>query len=161
MKHIIVAMLLLFVLVACQSTTVEISDKVEVVGELEDEVVQDEPEVEDEPKEEPANVPVVEEPEVAEPEDTTKEFTMVARQWEFVPDTITVNEGDTVKLTVKSEDVAHGISIPAFGVANTFLDPGDEVTLEFVADRKGTHRFFCTVFCGSGHGGMTGQVVVQ
>ena len=89
-----------------------------------------------------------------------KEFDMTARQWEFIPGTITVNEGDTVILHVTSIDVAHGIGIPDFGVSEQ-LQSGQTVDIEFVADRKGTFLFSCTVFCGSGHSGMRGTLIVQ
>lgn len=89
-----------------------------------------------------------------------KTFTMTAKQWEFSPDTITVNKGDTVVLSVKSIDVTHGFAIPEFGV-NERLTPGKTVEVEFVADKAGTFPFFCSVVCGEGHGSMRGQLVVS
>lgn len=90
----------------------------------------------------------------------TKTFTMTAKMFEFVPGTITVNEGDTVVLNITSEDVEHGISIPQFGVSET-LPVGEMVTVQFVADEAGTYTFFCNVFCGSGHQSMKGTLVVN
>jgi cytochrome c oxidase subunit 2 len=90
----------------------------------------------------------------------TQEFTMTARQWEFEPATITVNEGDRVKLTITSEDVDHGFSLPDFGVTAQ-LEPGETEEVEFVADEAGTYSFFCNNFCGSGHGSMKGTLIVQ
>lgn len=89
-----------------------------------------------------------------------KEFEMTARQWEFTPSTIRVNEGDNVKLTINSIDVAHGFGLPDFGV-NERLEPGKTVTVEFTADKKGTFAFACTVFCGTGHSGMRGTLIVE
>ncbi|MCH8840000.1 MAG: cupredoxin domain-containing protein, partial [Planctomycetes bacterium] len=77
------------------------------------------------------------------------------RQWNFDPDNITVNEGDTVILNINSIDVTHGFAIQAFGI-NERLSPGNTVRVEFVADRKGSFSFFCTVQCGAGHTGMRG-----
>ena len=90
----------------------------------------------------------------------TKEFNIVARQWNFNPDTITVNEGDTVVLNIESIDVTHGFAISAFGI-NERLSPGNNVRVEFVADRKGSFSFFCTVQCGSGHTRMRGTLIVE
>ncbi|MFQ5621041.1 MAG: cupredoxin domain-containing protein [Candidatus Nanoarchaeia archaeon] len=94
----------------------------------------------------------------------TKEFTLTARNWEFEPSTITVNEGDTVVLHITGEDdgsgTGHGIAIPAFGVDKTFRN-GESVDITFVADRKGTFPFFCQVYCGEGHGDMKGTLIVQ
>jgi len=89
-----------------------------------------------------------------------KEFAMSARQWEFEPNIVTVNSGDQVKLVITSEDVKHGIAIPEFGVSAD-LNPGETTTVEFTAGSPGTYFFFCNVFCGSGHGEMTGQIVVK
>ena len=93
-------------------------------------------------------------------ESNIKEFNVIAKQWEFVPNPIVVNEGDTVILNIKSIDVAHGIAIPTFGVSER-LNPGKEIIVEFIADKKGTFTFFCNVQCGSGHSSMRGQLIVE
>lgn len=89
-----------------------------------------------------------------------REFSITAKQWEFVPDAIAVKKGDTVRLSVKSVDVSHGMAIPDFGV-NEVLQPGKTVNIEFVADKAGVFSFFCSVQCGSGHTGMRGSLVVE
>ncbi len=89
-----------------------------------------------------------------------KEFNMVASQWKFSPDTIRVNKGDNVILNVESVDVAHGIAIPDYGI-DEYLSPGQTVKIEFVADRKGTFLFSCSVSCGVGHLGMSGKLIVE
>lgn len=89
-----------------------------------------------------------------------KEFSITAKQFDFEPSTITVNMGDLVRLHVTSADVAHGIAINQFGV-NTVLNVGETKTIEFTADKTGSFGFFCSVFCGSGHGGMKGVINVK
>ncbi|MDP6583565.1 MAG: cupredoxin domain-containing protein, partial [Anaerolineales bacterium] len=91
---------------------------------------------------------------------SVKEFDIVARKFEFDPSTIEVDVGDSVLFRVTSEDVPHGIVISEFGV-DEFLAPGDEVEIAFEADRAGEFDIFCSVFCGSGHGGMTGTLIVR
>jgi cytochrome c oxidase subunit II len=88
------------------------------------------------------------------------EIQVTAKQWEFVPDTITVNRGDDVRLSIESIDVNHGIAIPDFGV-NAFLKPGEVTDVEFVASKTGTFSFFCSVQCGQGHGSMRGTLIVK
>ena len=88
-----------------------------------------------------------------------KEFTMTAKMFEFTPSVITVKKGDLVRIKITSVDVTHGFSLPDFGV-NANLEPGKEVTVEFTADKVGTFSFFCSVYCGSGHGDMQGILVV-
>ncbi len=97
----------------------------------------------------------------------TQEFTgnlveveMVARQFSFEPNTIRVKRGDKVRLKIKSVDVVHGLALPDFGV-NEVLEPGKEVTVEFVATEKGTFPFICSIYCGAGHSSMRGQLIVE
>lgn len=94
------------------------------------------------------------------PTGETKEFEIIAKQFEFVPNTITVNKGDMVELHIESIDVTHGFSLPDFGV-NEVLAPGNDVHVEFLADKTGTFTFSCSVPCGSGHGRMSGQLIVK
>lgn len=89
-----------------------------------------------------------------------REFTMTAQRFSFNPSTITVNKGDTVKISITSTDVTHGFAISEFGI-NVQLLPGKTEIIEFIADKTGTFRFFCSVPCGSGHGRMSGQLVVE
>ena len=90
----------------------------------------------------------------------TKEFDIIAKQWQFSPNKIEVNQGDTVILNVKSIDVSHGLTIPKLGI-NEFLSPGNTVKIEFVAHQKGTFVFACSVSCGVGHSGMRGKIIVN
>jgi cytochrome c oxidase subunit 2 len=106
----------------------------------------------------PEPEPAKPEPVVAKP--VVKEFTMTAKNWDFVPSTITVKKGDTVKLHIKSIDVDHGFNLSAFNV-KAMLKPNETVTVDFVADKVGTHSFICSVFCGSGHQSMKGTLVVE
>ena len=89
-----------------------------------------------------------------------KEFKMTANQFAFEPSTIEVDKGDKVRLVVTSKDVPHGITIPEYGI-NERLNPGEPVTIEFVAGKEGSFTSFCSVFCGAGHGKMKGQIIVK
>lgn len=89
-----------------------------------------------------------------------KEFTMTAKKFDFTPSTITVSEGDKVKLTITSEDVPHGFSIDELGIKQD-IEVGKPTVIEFVASKKGTFRFYCSLFCGSGHKEMEGQLIVE
>ena len=71
-----------------------------------------------------------------------------------------MNKGDTVKLHITSTDVQHGFVISAYGINKT-LNPGQTVDAEFVADQSGSFPFYCNVFCGEGHSGMKGTLVVN
>lgn len=90
----------------------------------------------------------------------TKSFTMQAKRFEFVPSTITVTKGDNVELTVTSMDVTHGIFISEFGVNET-IPAGESKTITFTASEAGTFSMVCSSFCGSGHGSMSANLIVQ
>ena len=94
------------------------------------------------------------------PQAEVKEFSIIAKNWEFQPSTITVKQGDLVRLKVKSVDAEHSLAIPDYQI-DVNLPPNEEKTVEFVADQVGTFKFRCAVFCGEGHKAMTGQLIVQ
>jgi len=91
---------------------------------------------------------------------TTKSFTITASQWTFSPNTITVKQGDLVRLRVNSIDVAHGLMIPDYDI-NKVLNPGETVLIEFTADKRGAFSFRCSVQCGAGHPDMKGTLIVE
>ena len=89
-----------------------------------------------------------------------KEFVITAKQFEFNPSIIKVNNGDRVKITITSTDVTHGFALADFGI-NENLEPNTPVTVEFVADKTGNFPFRCNVPCGSGHSSMQGKLIVE
>ena len=97
---------------------------------------------------------------VSKPSGEVKEFKLTAKQFAFEPSTIEVSKGDKVRLIVTSTDVPHGIAISEYGI-NERLEPGTPATIEFTADKEGTFTAFCSVFCGSGHSGMKGKLIVR
>ncbi len=88
------------------------------------------------------------------------EIKMTAKDFAFMPGEVRVKLGQKVRLIVTSTDVLHGIAIPAFNV-HADLPVGVATTVEFTADQKGSFPFFCSVFCGSGHRGMKGMLIVE
>jgi cytochrome c oxidase subunit 2 len=89
-----------------------------------------------------------------------KAFDVTASQFQFEPLTITVVEGDRVRLRLRSADRTHGIGIKAFRVKTLIPKTGEIVTVEFVADRAGTFDIVCSEYCGAGHSAMKGRLVV-
>lgn len=82
-----------------------------------------------------------------------------ARKFEYSPSQIVVKKGESVVIEIASMDRKHGFSIPELGLRSD-VRPGATATLRFTADRAGAFRFHCDVFCGSGHEGMEGTLVV-
>lgn len=83
-----------------------------------------------------------------------KTITIDAKRWEYVPNTITVKQGEKVKLVVNDLDTKHGIKFREMAV--TEVDGG--VMLD--TSKPGTYIFYCPTFCGEGHRNMNGTVIV-
>ena len=105
-----------------------------------------------------------------------KEFTVVAKKntWSFIPETIEVDRGDKITMTVVNEDdYDHGIAIDAFGVSQRMPALGT-IKIEFTATQAGDFPFYCSVPCGQceekacevngkrpGHFDMVGTIKVR
>jgi cytochrome c oxidase subunit 2 len=85
---------------------------------------------------------------------------ITAKRFEFVPSTITLKKGETVKLVVTSEDVAHGLFIRPLKI-DTDLTPGETQQITVTPQAAGTFTAICHHFCGAGHGNMKLTVVVE
>lgn len=86
---------------------------------------------------------------------------VTAARFQFDPAVIEVEQGEAVSLRLRSLDGKHGIEIKAYGVKVTIPKGGEVVSLDFVADKPGTFPFACSEYCGSGHRGMRGTLVVK
>ncbi len=74
--------------------------------------------------------------------------------------TLHVPLGRPMKLILTSEDVIHSFFVPAFRVHMDVL-PERYTSVSFEATRRGTYHLFCSQYCGTGHAGMIGSVVVM
>ncbi len=90
---------------------------------------------------------------------TVKEFAITASKGRYTPDTLQVNKGDTVRLILYASDSNHGFVLPPFGI-NEFLEENHYKTIEFVADKDGTYRFFSNVYAGPKTKEMFGTFIV-
>ncbi len=77
-----------------------------------------------------------------------------AYRYSFEPETITVHEGEPVKLVLTSKDVTHGIADADLGIPNTVIFKGKTSTVTFTPKKLGTYKVHCSVFCGVGHANM-------
>ena len=96
---------------------------------------------------------------LGEPISTIKEFTVDASSFAFAPKTMTVNKGDTVKITVNNAGGMHDLKIDEFNAATRILKAGESETITFVADKTGVFEYYCSV--GSHRAmGMVGTLTV-
>lgn len=68
--------------------------------------------------------------------------------------------GKDVQLNLTGQDVIHSFWVPQFRLKQDAI-PGQNSELRFVATKVGTYPVVCAELCGSYHGGMRTQVVVQ
>lgn len=90
-------------------------------------------------------------------------YTIIANTVEdggYVPDQITVVQGEHVRLRLTSGDVSHGISQPELGINVKDIYPGKYTTVDFTPTKPGTYRFICTEMCSPSHFLMHGDIVV-
>ena len=84
---------------------------------------------------------------------------ITAKRFEYTPKEISVKKGVPVVLEFTSQDRLHGFTCPGLKIRMDIL-PGKVNTLRFVPDKAGTFPFHCDNFCGSGHEGMKGTIIV-
>lgn len=85
---------------------------------------------------------------------------MTARQFEFTPEVINVKRDTHVILEIESLDVTHGFKVAKYGI-NVIIPEKETTTVEFYAREPGIHTFRCSRFCGIGHFGMNGKLIVE
>lgn len=83
-----------------------------------------------------------------------------AFRYGYEPDPIVVKLGENVRIVATTADVTHGLAISEFNI-NLSIEPGEAETAEFVADKEGEFRVYCTVYCGAGHTNMHGKLIVE
>jgi cytochrome c oxidase subunit 2 len=85
---------------------------------------------------------------------------ITAKKFEFSPAVVHAQKGQPVVFELVSEDRVHGFSLPDFGV-RVDVKNGETTRVRVVPDKTGHFVFRCDVFCGDGHEGMTGELVVE
>lgn len=97
------------------------------------------------------------------------EATVVGKQWmwkiQHAEGNREINElhvpvGQTIKLTMTSEDVIHSFYLPAFRVKQDVV-PGRYSTEWIRPTRAGSYHIFCAEYCGTEHSLMGGSVIVM
>jgi plastocyanin len=88
-----------------------------------------------------------------------QEVVITAKNMSFEPNTVTVEKGTKVKLTLKNEeDMMNNLVIQGTDIKIDNVEPKQEKSIEFVADRQGTFQMVSTV---SGMQSMSGQFIVK
>jgi len=94
----------------------------------------------------------------AEPE--ARVIPITARRFEFTPREITLKQGETVKLELRTEDVRHGFFVRPLGIDEDIV-PGQKTEVVVTPQTAGRYTTICDHFCGAGHGNMKMTIVVE
>ena len=89
-----------------------------------------------------------------------KVIAVTAERFKFTPGVIQLKVGEPVVLELTSLDRKHGFQVPDLKIDET-IEPGKVTRLRIVPDKAATYDFHCSIFCGSGHEEMAGQIVVS
>ena len=86
-------------------------------------------------------------------QEAPKRIEIVAKRFDFTPGEVTLKKGVPIVIAFTSKDVAHGVK---FKELNLVIASGKGETKEitYTPTQVGTFVGQCSVFCGSGHGGM-------
>ena len=88
------------------------------------------------------------------------EFHITSRKYEFGPSSLRVKKGEHLRLVITALDYDHGFRLDEYHL-NKKIEMGKTIEVDFTADKAGTFPFRCSNFCGLGHGGMKGTLVVE
>jgi cytochrome c oxidase subunit II len=89
-----------------------------------------------------------------------KTIEMTAEHYHFTPEELHVPQGTLVTLKVTALDGTHGFNMSEFGIDELIPEKETKV-VRFYAGMKGEYGFHCSHFCGIGHLGMNGNLIVE
>jgi cytochrome c oxidase subunit 2 len=91
---------------------------------------------------------------------TEKPFTIIAKKYSFTPARIEVNEGDLVRIELRTADIDHSFTIDGYRISKR-VTPKHAVTFDFRADHAGTFSIYCDLKIDDGCRRMKGELVVR
>ena len=91
---------------------------------------------------------------------TVRPWTVTPSRCTFDPPRIEVSQDDLVQIELRTDDIAHSMTIDAYRIAKR-VNPGQSVTFEFRADQPGTFPFYCNLQIEEGCRRMRGELVVK
>jgi len=82
----------------------------------------------------------------------------------YSPEVISIKKGDHVTWHItnveRAQDQTHGFTVDTYNL-HASIEPGETVTLNFVATKSGVFPFYCTEFCSALHLEMSGYLLVK
>ncbi|MEK7228285.1 MAG: cupredoxin domain-containing protein [Patescibacteria group bacterium] len=102
----------------------------------------------------------VEEKIVEPSSENTEAFTVSGGNFYMKPNIIKVKQGDTVAITFKNDGGTHDFRIDELGVKTALLQSGGQEQVTFVANKKGSFEYYCSIGQHR-QNGMKGTLVVE
>lgn len=96
-----------------------------------------------------------------QPGQTERVIKITAKKFEYSPNEIRFKKGVPVVLEFTSLDRVHGFTVPDLGGIRATIEPGKVTQVHIMAPKAGTYEFHCDLFCGDGHEGMSGKIIVE
>jgi len=88
-----------------------------------------------------------------------QEYSIIARSYEYLPAVIVLKKDVPARLYLTSVDRAHDIKIEGLGIREK-VKPGEVSAVNFTPKEVRTYEYHCDIYCGPGHRGMKGKIVV-
>ena len=89
-----------------------------------------------------------------------KVIKLEAKKFVYTPNRLVLKKGQAVVLEITSLDFTHGFKIPEWNIRADLL-PGQVTKVNLKPESAGEFDFLCDNFCGDGHEGMSGKIVVE
>lgn len=90
------------------------------------------------------------------------QVSVVAERFDFFPSRIRATAGDTLEISIASEDTLHGFRIVGSEVNVAVPKRGrGPVKVTFLPEKPGRYVFECSRMCGAGHNFMRGEIIVS
>lgn len=89
-----------------------------------------------------------------------KSFTVLGTPFAYDVKEIRVKEGDTVEIVFKNQEGFHDWVLDEFNAKTKQIPAGQSETIKFVASKKGTFEYYCSVGTHRQQG-MVGNLIVE
>ncbi|MCH8617602.1 cupredoxin domain-containing protein [Undibacterium sp. TS12] len=85
---------------------------------------------------------------------------ITAKKFSYEPSRIEARVGESIVLAFSALDFTHGFNLPEFNLRMDLV-PGKVINIQLNLDKAGEYDFLCDNFCGDGHEGMSGKLIVN
>jgi cytochrome c oxidase subunit 2 len=83
-----------------------------------------------------------------------------AKKFMYTPNQIVLKKGEPVVLEFTAIDFMHGFNVPDMHIRADLM-AGQVTRVKLTPDTAGNFDFLCDNFCGTGHEGMSGRIIVK